>query len=111
MLRRNRSIRLTTPAMFVAPAEHVARHQMPSSGGDAEPAQCQGLILRDTLTIEQDLPKQRLRFDHPLARRQQNRLRRTTRALFKHGAELFAVEDFLTAQMKTHTSTQRRSKL
>ena len=111
MLHRNRGIRLTAPTMFVATAEHVACHQMPLPGGNAEPAQRQGLILRDTLTIEQDLPKQRLRLDNSLARRQQNRLRRTTRALFKHGAELFAVEDFLTAQMKTHTSTQRRSKL
>ena len=57
-----------------------------------------GLILRDALAVEQDLPEQCLRFDHALTRREQNRLGRTGRAFVEHGAELFAVEDFLAAQ-------------
>jgi hypothetical protein len=63
-------------------------------GGNLKPAQGQRLVLSDPVTIEQDLPEQRLRFQHALTRRDQNRLSRASRAFFEHGREAFAVEDF-----------------
>jgi hypothetical protein len=97
--------------MLMTTPEHVARHQMPATGGNSEPAQRQWLILGDALAIQQDLPKQRLRFNLALARREQNRLRSAGGTFGEHGAQLSTVEDFLAAQLETHTSTQRRSKL
>ena len=111
MLRGNRSIGDTAPTMLMTTTQHVARHQMPLPGSDTKPAQCQGLILSDATAIEEDLPEQRLRFNNALAGREQNRLRRTGRAFFKHGVELGAVEYFFAPQLKTHTSTQRRNRL
>ncbi|MNE98041.1 hypothetical protein D3C80_1964980 [compost metagenome] len=46
--------------MFMATAKHVARHQVPLSGGNVEPTQCQRLILGDALPVQQDLPEQGL---------------------------------------------------
>jgi len=111
MLRSNRGIRDASPAMLMTTAQHVARHPVPLPGGDGEPAQCQRLILSNATAIEQDLPEQRLRFNNALAGGEQNRLRRTRRTFFEHGAELRNVEHFLAPQLKTHTSTQRRSRL
>ena len=111
MLRGNRDIRDTTPAMLMTTAEHVARHQMPLPGSDAEPTQRQRLIPGDAPAVEQDLPEQRLRFHHALACREQNCLRGTGRTFFEHGAELRAVEHFFAPQQVAHTSTQRRSRL
>jgi hypothetical protein len=83
--------------MLMTTPEHVARHQMPATGGNSEPAQRQWLILRDALPVEENLPKQRLRFNLALARREQNRLRSAGRAFFKHCRQPGRIEDFLSA--------------
>ena len=97
--------------MLMTTTEHVARHQMPAPGGDLEPAHGQRLILRDALPVQQNLPEQGLGIEHVFAGGHQNRLGRTGRAFIEHGFERIAVEDFLAAQLKTHTSTQRRNRL
>ncbi|MNY50656.1 hypothetical protein D3C86_1861750 [compost metagenome] len=97
--------------MLMTTAEHVARHQMPAPGGDVEPAQGQRLILSDALPVQQNLPEQRLGIEDVFASGHQNGLGGTGRAFFEHGFKRIAVEDFLTTQLKTHTSTQRRNRL
>ncbi|MNI91117.1 hypothetical protein D3C73_1487340 [compost metagenome] len=97
--------------MLMTAAEHVARHHMPAPRGDVKPAHGQRLILGDALPVQQNLPKQRLGIEDIFAGGHQNGLGRTGRAFFEHGLERIAVEDFLTAQLKTHTSTQRRNRL
>ena len=100
-----------TPTMFMAPSEHIARHQVPALGGDLEPTHSQRLILLDALSIQQNLPEQRLSIEYTFAGGDQNRLRSARRAFLEHGFETITVEHFLTAQLITHTSTQRRNRL
>ncbi|MCY1457874.1 hypothetical protein D9M71_752020 [compost metagenome] len=97
--------------MLMTTSEHVTRHQMSTLGGNPEPAQRQRLILCDPSPVQQDLPEQRLGIDNPFTGRHQNRLGSTRRAFIEHGLEAFTVEHFLAAQLKTHTSTQRRNRL
>ena len=63
------------------------------------------------LPVQQDLPEQGLSIEYAFAGSDQNRLGCARRAFLQHGLERITVEDFLAAQLITHTSTQRRNKL
>ena len=90
-------IRRPAPAMLPTATEPVARHQVTRVGCDLEPAPGQHRVTFDALPVEQNLPQQRLAIDDALLGCQQDRLSRPRRIFSQHGAELFAIEQFLAA--------------
>ena len=60
-------VRSDAPTHFVAAAEHVHRRDASGLSCGSEPADRQSRVARHTAPIEQDLAKQELGLDQPVA--------------------------------------------
>ncbi|MCY1435855.1 hypothetical protein D9M71_519630 [compost metagenome] len=104
---RFRGVGGTAPAVLQTAPEHVARHGVAALGGDTEPHQRQRRIAFDALAVEEDLAEQRLRFQFALACGLEDQVRGQARVAGHFVGRQF----FRPAQIESHTSTQRRSRL